>query len=73
MAKYEVSFVRREGNSPAGQDWEAFMEEQRLELEEQASKGKRLVSVVPVTLGTTWSTAYAGGRTAGVLLYWETA
>jgi hypothetical protein len=70
MAVYDVEFIARDGNKPTGQEWDAFMGAQRQALEAGSAAGKRLVTVIPVGAGTGWDLT-GGGRTNGILLYWE--
>ena len=59
-----VAFVPRlEGDTPGGENWDAFIERQHQVLEEHGREGLRLVTAIPVT--------YQQGKFGGVLLYFS--
>ncbi|MDO8613013.1 MAG: hypothetical protein Q7R32_09360 [Dehalococcoidia bacterium] len=61
---YDVAFIRRYGDTPEGQDWDGFMNEQRNTLNGYAEKGWKLVAVSPMI-----RSVMEGSTLGGVLLY----
>jgi hypothetical protein len=68
MVTLEVVFVPREGASPAGKDWQAFMTEQAAVLSDRAAGGWELVTALDVIAPAAMREA---SRTGGVMLYFR--